>query len=197
MSTELFLALTLFAFVSSITPGPNNLMLLASGVNHGFRATLPHMAGVSIGFFILLAAVGLGLGLLFEQVPQLYLVLKWLGAAYLLYLAWGVATAGAPKDAEARRPISFWGAASFQWVNPKAWVMAVGAFSSYVPAHSTRALVVGVAAWFAIVGIPAISLWALSGSRLRHCLRIPRYRRVFNAVMAVLLVASLAPMLQN
>ena len=195
MGTELFFSLTLFAFVSSITPGPNNLMLLASGVNHGFRATLPHMAGVSIGFFILLAAVGLGLGLLFEQVPELYLVLKWLGAAYLLYLAWGVATAGAPKDAEAQSPIGFWAAAGFQWVNPKGWVMAVGAFSSYVPAHSTRALVLGAAAWFAIVGIPAISLWAFSGSRLRHWVRIPRYRRVFNAVMAVLLVASLAPML--
>jgi threonine/homoserine/homoserine lactone efflux protein len=195
MSTQLFLALTLFAFVSSVTPGPNNLMLLASGVNHGFRATLPHMAGVSIGFFILLASVGLGLGLLFEQVPQLYLVLKWLGTAYLLYLAWGVATAGAPKDAEASHPISFWGAAGFQWVNPKAWVMAVGAFSSYVPAHSSRALVLAAAAWFAIVGIPAISLWAFSGSRLRHWLRIPHYRRIFNGLMAVLLVASLAPML--
>ena len=106
-----------------------------------------------------------------------------------------MATAGAPKDAEVRRPIGFWAAAGFQWVNPKGWVMAVGAFSSYVPAHSTRALVVGAAAWFAIVGIPAISLWALSGSRLRHWLRIPHYRRIFNGLMAVLLVASLAPML--
>ncbi|WP_295956291.1 LysE family translocator [Rhodoferax sp.] len=195
MDTQLFAALTLFAFVSSITPGPNNLMLLASGLNHGFRATLPHMAGISTGFFILLAAVGLGLGLLFAQVPQLYLVLKWLGAAYLLYLAWGVATAGAPKDADASQPLGFWGAAGFQWVNPKAWVMAVGAFSSYVPAHSGDALVLGAVAWFAVVGIPAISLWALCGSRLRHWLRIPRYRRFFNGTMAVLLVASLAPIL--
>ena len=195
MDIHLFTALSLFAFVSSITPGPNNLMLLASGVNHGFRATLPHMAGISTGFFILLASVGLGLGLLFAQVPQLYLVLKWLGAAYLLYLAWGVATAGAPKDAEATHPLGFWGAASFQWVNPKAWVMAVGAFSSYVPAHSGSALVLGAAALFAAVNLPAIGLWALCGSRLRHWLRIPRYRRIFNGVMAVLLVASLAPML--
>lgn len=195
MDMQVFAALSLFAFVSSITPGPNNLMLLASGVNHGFRATLPHMAGISTGFFILLASVGLGLGLLFAQVPQLYLVLKWLGAAYLLYLAWGVATAGAPKDAEATHPLGFWGAAGFQWVNPKAWVMAVGAFSSYVPAHSGSTVVVGAAAWFAIIGIPAISLWALCGSRMRHWLRIPRYRRIFNGVMAILLVASLAPML--
>jgi threonine/homoserine/homoserine lactone efflux protein len=195
MDMQLFAALTLFAFVSSITPGPNNLMLLASGVNHGFRATLPHMAGISTGFFVLLAAVGLGLGLLFEQVPQLYALLKWLGTAYLLYLAWGVATAAAPQDAEAGQPLGYWGAAAFQWVNPKAWVMAVGAFSSYVPAHSGSALVLGAAAWFAIVGIPAISLWALCGSRLRHWLRIPRYRRVFNGAMAILLVASLVPML--
>lgn len=195
MDMQLFAALTLFAFVSSITPGPNNLMLLASGVNHGFRATLPHMVGISVGFFVLLLAVGLGLGLLFEQVPQLYVLLKWLGAAYLLYLAWGVATAGAPEDATASRPIGFWGAAGFQWVNPKAWVMAVGAFSSYVPAHSGSALVLGAASLFAVVNLPAIGLWALCGSRLRHWLRIPRYRRIFNGVMAVLLVASLAPML--
>lgn len=195
MDMPLFAALTLFAFVSSITPGPNNLMLLASGVNHGFRATLPHMVGITVGFFILLASVGLGLGLLFAQVPQLYEVLKWLGAAYLLYLAWGVATAGAPKDAEVGQPLGFWGAAGFQWVNPKAWVMAVGAFSSYVPAHSGSALVVAVAAWLTAIGIPASSLWALCGSRLRHWLRIPRYRRIFNGVMAGLLVASLVPML--
>jgi threonine/homoserine/homoserine lactone efflux protein len=195
MDTQLFAALTLFAFVSSITPGPNNLMLLASGVNHGFRATLPHMAGISTGFFGLLAAVGLGLGLLFEQVPQLYTVLKWLGTAYLLYLAWGVATAEAPQDAQVGQPLGYWGAAGFQWVNPKAWVMAVGAFSSYVPAHSGSTLVLAAAAWFAIVGIPAISLWALCGSRLRHWLRIPHYRRIFNGVMAILLVASLVPML--
>ncbi|MDR7379582.1 threonine/homoserine/homoserine lactone efflux protein [Rhodoferax ferrireducens] len=195
MSTQLFFALTLFAFVSSVTPGPNNLMLLASGVNHGFRATLPHMVGISVGVFILLTSVGMGLGLLLEQIPQLYLVLKWLGAAYLLYLAWGVATAGAPKDAEAKRPISFWGAAGFQWVNPKAWVMAVGAFSSYLPAHSGSALVLGTAILFAVVNLPTISLWALFGSRLRHWLRIPHYRRIFNGLMAVLLVASLAPML--
>ena len=195
MTAQLFFALTLFAFVSSVTPGPNNLMLLASGVNHGFRATLPHMVGISVGVFVLLLSVGLGLGLLFEQVPQLYLLLKWLGAAYLLYLAWGVATAGAPKDAEAKRPIGFWGAAGFQWVNPKAWVMAVGAFSSYLPAHSGSVLVLVTASLFAVVNLPTISLWTLFGSRLRHWLRIPHYRRMFNALMAVLLVSSLIPML--
>lgn len=197
MGTELFFALTLFAFASSITPGPNNLMLLASGVNHGFRATLPHMVGIAVGVFILMASVGLGLGLLFEQVPQLYLLLKWLGAAYLLTLAWSVATAGAPQDAAASQPIGFWGAAGFQWVNPKAWVMAVGAFSSYLPAHSGSALVLGTASLFAVVNLPTISLWALFGSRLRHWLLVPRYRQIFNGVMAVLLVASLVPMLQN
>ena len=195
MDTQLVTALTLFAFVNSVTPGPNNLMLLASGVNHGFRATLPHMMGISVGVFVLLASVGLGLGLLFERVPQLYLVLKWLGVAYLLYLAWCVATAEAPQDAAASRPIGFWGAAGFQWVNPKAWVMAVGAFSNYGPAHSSGAVVLGTATLFAVVNLPTISLWALFGSRLRHGLRIPRYRRIFNSVMAVLLVASLAPML--
>jgi threonine/homoserine/homoserine lactone efflux protein len=195
MDTQLFAALTLFAFVSSLSPGPNNLMLLASGVNHGFRATLPHMAGLSTGFFSLLAAVGLGLGLLFEQVPQLYTLLKWLGTAYLLYLTWCVATAGAPKDAATSQPLGYWGAAAFQWVNPKAWVMAVGTFSSFVPAHSGQVLVVGAAAWCTVVGIPAFSLWVLCGSRLRHWLRIPHYRRIFNGAMAILLVASLVPML--
>ncbi len=198
MSLEAIIALSVFAFVSSITPGPNNLMLLASGMNFGFRATIPHMLGISLGFFVMELAVGMGIAEAFERFPAVYTLLKWAGGAYLLYLAWRIANAGVvradDKTAAAGKPLSFFGAAAFQWVNPKAWAMAVSAFSIYVPPPVSWMLVVGVSALFAIINLPCVSSWALFGSGLRHWLREPRYARVFNIVMALLLVATLLPM---
>ena len=127
MTAELLLAFAGFAFVSSVTPGPNNAMLLASGVNYGFRRTVPHIAGISLGCVAMLILVGLGLGRLFAAVPQLYLILRYAGAAYLLWLAWKIATAGPMTDQKAAsRPMTFWQAAAFQWVNPKAWILGGG-----------------------------------------------------------------------
>ena len=133
MSSDVFLALLLYAFVTSITPGPNNFMLLASGVNFGFVRTIPHMLGIGIGFLTLLVGVGLGLGALLTAFPMLHGALKVAGAAYLLYLAWRIGTSRSlGKDGEEKtRPMTFIEAAAFQWVNPKAWVMAVTAMAVY------------------------------------------------------------------
>lgn len=196
MSLELLLAFALFALVTSITPGPNNMMLLASGVNFGIRRSLPHMLGISIGFMVMVAAVGLGLHQVFEEVPLLYSLLRYGGAAYLVYLAWKIAGSGAPDDAKGEaRPFTFLQAAAFQWVNPKAWVMAIGAITTYTPQENfvTNALL--IAALFALINCPSVGLWTVAGSLLRHWLSSPRVLRAFNIGMAVLLVASLYPIL--
>jgi len=188
-------ALAVFAFVASFTPGPNTLMLLASGVNHGFRATVPHMLGVSFGFPVLLTAIGLGLGALFEAWPAMAIALKWAGAAYMLYLAWRIAGAGAPKTtvSEADRPMNFVEAAAFQWVNPKAWVMGISALATYTIAGNYTASMAAVVAIFALISIAAVSTWAFFGVAVRRFLHDDRLRRVFNITMALLLVATLIP----
>ncbi|MDD2161278.1 LysE family translocator [Pseudomonas sp. MIL19] len=195
MTLELLLAFVAFAFVTSVTPGPNNMMLLASGVNFGLRRSLPHMFGISLGFMLLVAAVGLGLGQLFEQVPLLYSVLRYLGAAYLLYLAWKIANSGAPDHQAnaAGKPFSFLQAAAFQWVNPKAWIMAIGAITTYTPQDNFVVSVLLIAALFALVNCPSVGLWTIAGSMLRNWLNNARALRVFNIGMALLLVASLYP----
>lgn len=196
MNPELLLAFLVFAFAASITPGPNNLMLLASGVNHGFRATVPHLLGVGFGFFVMLLAMGLGLAELFARWPALNRLLSVAGAAYLLWLAWRVARSGPPAPGtRAEPPMGFWAAAAFQWVNPKAWMMAVAAFSTYLPARSPLA-VLAVALLFALVNLPCLSTWTLLGSRLRGWMAVGSRQRVFNRTMGGLLVLSLAPMLR-
>ncbi|KPW92025.1 MULTISPECIES: LysE family translocator [Pseudomonas syringae group] len=196
LSFDLLLAFTLFAFVTSITPGPNNMMLLASGVNFGFSRTLPHMLGISIGFFVLVLAVGFGLGSVFKAWPLLYTILRYVGAAYLLYLAWKIATSGPASDNvdSQGKPLSFMSAALFQWVNPKAWIMAIGAISTYTPMQGYFYNVLVISAVFALINLPSVGIWAGFGSLLRNVLRDPLGLRIFNGVMAVLLVASLYPL---
>ncbi len=195
MTAELLIAFVAFAFVTSVTPGPNNMMLLASGVNFGLRRSLPHMFGISLGFMLLVASVGLGLGQLFEQVPLLHNVLRYLGAAYLLYLAWKIARSGAPQHGEqpVGKPFTFLQAAAFQWVNPKAWIMAIGAITTYTPQENFVVNVLLIAALFALVNCPSVGLWTVAGSLLRNWLSNARALRVFNIGMALLLVASLYP----
>ena len=197
MTPALLLAFVGFAFVSSITPGPNNTMLLASGANYGFRRTVPHIAGISLGCVFMLLLVGFGLGQAFAAVPWLYRVLRWVGAAYLLWLAWRIATAGTMKDGAAGggRPLTFWQAAAFQWVNPKAWVMVVGAASTYAPREDFGRGVVVLALLLGLVNVPSICVWAGFGTALRPWLSQPRRARAFNVIMALLLVLSLLPML--
>ena len=196
MNTEIFLALLGFAFVTSVTPGPNNMMLLASGVNFGFRRTVPHMLGISVGHGVLVTTIGMGLSGLFQTVPQAMIVLKVVSVVYMLWLAWKIANAAAPEGREADgRPFSFLQAAAFQWVNPKAWAMALGAISAYAGQGGFVA-VLTIAAVFAAVNLPSVSLWAAMGEGLRGWLQSPARLRAFNWTMAVLLVASLIPVLR-
>jgi threonine/homoserine/homoserine lactone efflux protein len=190
--SESLLPFILFALSATLTPGPNNVMLLASGANFGLRATGPHMLGISIGFPVMVVAVGLGLGAVFEQWPVLHEILRWAGSAYLLWLAWKIATAAGMGEAEKRgRPFTFLQAAGFQWVNPKAWIMAVSAFSVYAVAEVDplpQALLFG--AVFCAVAFPSCGIWAAFGSVIGRILKSQRSLRAFNFVMAALLAAS-------
>jgi threonine/homoserine/homoserine lactone efflux protein len=164
-------------------------------VNFGFARTIPHMVGICFGFVALVVAVGLGVGAALTALPEAKTVLKLVGAAYMLWLAWKVATA-APSDADEQRssPLTFWQAAAFQWVNPKAWVMAVSAMAVYVRPLHVAADVTAVTLAFGLVTVPAVATWAGFGHVLRRALRDPGKVRVFNVAMALLLVASIAPM---
>ncbi|WP_296747052.1 LysE family translocator [Mesorhizobium sp.] len=198
MSAEAFLALLVYAFVTSITPGPNNLMLLTSGVNFGIVRTIPHMLGISIGFFVLLLAVGFGLGAVLTAVPALHTALKIAGAAYLLYLAWKIAMSRsmASRSKTEAKPMRFIDAAAFQWVNPKAWVMAITAMAVYTNPDHPFISVMLIAAAFAIVNLPSVSVWAGFGTALRGFLSDPIRLKWFNIGMGVLLAATLWPMLR-
>lgn len=195
MTNDLLPALLAFAFVSSITPGPNNLMLMASGANFGFRRTVPHMLGVGVGFTLMIVLVGAGLVQLFDAWPLSYVALKAASVAYLLYLAWKIATAAPPKEgAHKGAPITFVQAALFQWVNPKAWAMALTAIAVYAPSK-TLAAIVAVALVFGAINLPSVGSWAALGQQMRRVLTNPARLRVFNAAMALLLVGSLYPVL--
>ncbi len=197
-SLDVLYAFALFAFVSSITPGPNNTMLLASGVNFGFRRSIPHALGVSIGFMVMVVAVGMGLAEVFKVLPWAYTLLRWAGASYLLYLAWKIAHSGPPSgdSSQAPKPMSFLGAAAFQWVNPKAWIMAIGAITTYVPSQGYVSNVLVIASLFALINLPSVCVWVSCGSALRNVLSEPRWLRLFNWAMALMLVLSLYPLLK-
>lgn len=197
MSVEIFLTLIVFAFVTSITPGPNNFMLLASGVNFGFRRTIPHMLGIGGGFLLLLVAVGFGLGGLLTASPALYLVLKFTGGIYLLYLAYRIAMSRSLRHGDSNaHPMSFLAAAAFQWVNPKAWVMAVTAMATYTNPNAYMPTVLIVAVTFTCVNVPSVSTWAGFGTILRNWLMEPTRLKYFNITMGLLLALSLWPMLR-
>lgn len=198
MSSEAFLALLVYAFVTSITPGPNNFMLLASGVNFGFVRTVPHMLGIGIGFLVLLLAVGFGLGAVLTAFPVLHTGLKIAGGAYLLYLAWKIAvsrTLGGKGEAKAQ-PMRFIDAAAFQWVNPKAWVMAITAMAVYTNPDRPFLSVLLISFAFAVVNLPSVSTWAGFGTALRGFLSDPVRLKWFNIAMGLLLAATLWPMLR-
>jgi len=197
MPLEIFLALAGFSFVSSITPGPNNLMLLASGVNYGFRQTMPHMLGIAGGFAILLGCIGFGLGQLLERFPTAFMVIKFAGGSYLIYLAYRIATSGPIKKGKDKgRPMRFIEAALFQWVNPKAWVMAVTAMATYTNPSRYAPSVVLVVVIFTVINLPSVACWTAFGTTMRGFLSNVKRLRIFNCAMAVMLVVSLWPMLR-
>ena len=199
MTTELCVALAVFALVSSITPGPNNLMLMASGINFGLRRTVPHMLGVSIGFTLMIVLIGLGVMKVVEAVPGSVLVITVASGLYLLYMAWKIATTDTSPAAKAgaagsSKPFTFLQAALFQWVNPKAWTMALTAISAYAPKSQGWLGVLVVAGVFGIINLPSTGAWAVMGAKMRRFLSDPLRLRTFNIVAALLLVASLYPM---
>ena len=180
-----------YAFVMSITPGPNNVMLTAAGANFGLRRTLPHILGVTCGFGTQVAAVCSGVGVLFTRWPALQSTLKWAGAAYLLFLGWQLLRARGARAGEAGKPVSFGEAALFQFLNPKAWVMSLTAATLFLPAQlGALAASTYVAGILALVNLPCITSWAVFGSSLGRMLRRPAARSLFNAAMAVALAAT-------
>jgi threonine/homoserine/homoserine lactone efflux protein len=199
MSHPLLIAFVAFAVVMFITPGPNNVMLLSSGLTHGFRRTLPHMAGITFGMAFMIAAVGLGLGTIFIAYPVLQTILKYAGAAYLIYLAAVIALSGPSASGQdnARGPMTFWGAAMFQWINVKGWVMVIGTITAYAAIASFPWNIVIQTAISFVVGALSTVAWALFGSALRPWLTSPRAVRAFNIVMALLLLASLYPVFMD
>lgn len=197
LSAEFLAALIAFAFVGSVTPGPNNMMLLASGVNFGFRRTIPHILGSSSGLMLMIAFVGLGLGQILDRYPAVHAALKIVGASYLLWLAWRLAHAGAIAAGEVAprgHPMSFVAATVFQWVNPKAWVLAVAAVATYAKLDAFTSSVVAIALVTGAVNLPSVGAWALFGASLKRFLAEPRTLRAFNIGMALLLAASLWPL---
>jgi threonine/homoserine/homoserine lactone efflux protein len=199
MSHSLLLAFVIFAIVMFFTPGPNNIMLLSSGLTYGFRRTLPHVAGITIGFAFMIGAVGLGLGTIFITYPVLQTILKYAGVAYLVYLAAAIAMSGpvTPDQDNRRGPMTFWGAAMFQWINVKGWVMVIGTITAYAgiagfPWNITIQVMLSL-----LLGALSCSAWALFGSALRPILTSTKVVRAFNIVMALLLLASLFPVFMD
>jgi threonine/homoserine/homoserine lactone efflux protein len=198
MSIDVFLGLLTFALVASITPGPNNTMVLASGLNFGVRRSVPHMLGIAFGFTLMVFLVGVGLGNAFKAYPMIYTALKYVGGAYMLWLAWKIAISGPVNEATAGgMPITFFQAALFQWVNPKAWIMAVTANATYSILGYPVISALVVASCFAVSSIPSNFIWVIFGAGLRQILSDQKTLRIFNVGMAVLLVASLAPLLYH
>jgi threonine/homoserine/homoserine lactone efflux protein len=199
MSQPLLMAFVLFAAVMFFTPGPNNIMVLSSGLTYGFRRTLPHIAGITIGFAFMVGAVGLGFGTIFLAYPVLQTILKYAGAAYLIYLAVVIAMSEpvTPGQDNRRGPMTFWGAAMFQWVNVKGWVMVIGTITAYAGIASFPWNIVIQVALSLLLGVASTSTWTLSGSSLRSLMTSPRAVRAFNIVMAVLLLASLYPVFMD
>lgn len=196
MTLEIFIALTIFAFVSSISPGPNNLMLMGSGANFGFKKTVPHLLGVALGFTAMIVLVGLGIMQIFDYYPSSYQVLKVLSVAYLLYLAFKLATASnAIEQGKSKsKPMTFMQAALFQWVNPKAWTMALTGVSVYAPSQTLSA-VLFVALVFGLINLPCVSSWIVMGEKMQRLLTNHTRLKVFNYSMSALLVASLYPVI--
>ncbi|CRL12866.1 LysE family translocator [Phaeobacter italicus] len=195
MTYELFLALAGFVFGTVFTPGPNNLMLMASGANFGFRRSIPHLTGVAVGFPLMILPVGLGVMQLFDAFPPLTWIMTALSVIYMLWLAWKIANAAPPREGEAQgTPLSFVQACAFQWVNPKAWAMALGAITLYAASRDLTAIL-WVSGTYLLVGTFSASTWTLLGQQLRRLLTKPAQLRVFNWTMAAVLLASLAAIL--
>lgn len=192
---EFLLSVIFFAIPMGITPGPNNIMLMSSGLNFGVRLSLPLFSGVTFGFPLMFIIVGTSLGIIFNQYPVLHELIRVIGVFYLMYLAWRIANAAPTSvDGSKTRPLTFLQAVLLQWVNPKAWVMITGAIAAFTTTQGNIYLQVGlIALVFFFVGLMTASTWLLFGTWLRKYLKSPRHQNAFNFSMAMLLVLSIAP----
>jgi threonine/homoserine/homoserine lactone efflux protein len=199
LTNQTLFALVIFAIVSSITPGPNNIMLLASGVNFGFKRTIPHMLGICFGFFVLCIAVGLGIGTLLQAFPKFHFILKIISALYLVYLGLRIALSRsmANDPDSTAKPMTFLQASLFQWVNPKAWMMAISAMLMFSSTESPLMSMLLISVVFAIVNLPCVSIWAVFGVMLKQVLSHPTYLKWFNIFMGSLLIMSIYPIFQS
>jgi len=195
MQTDFLLGLVVYVMVTTITPGPNNLILLSSGANYGFRRTLPLMLGIVLGFSFMIIIVGVGIMRLFEIFPNSKLIMIWVSLAYTLYLAWVIASAKAIGETESPQLMSATQGALFQWVNAKGWVMALSAITLYAPSNTMSSVLI-VAFIFAIIGTPCVGIWALAGVQVRRFISSYKRIRIFNIVMAFLLILSVLPILR-
>lgn len=196
---DIFIAVLFFAFSTTVTPGPNNIMIMSSGVNYGIRASLPHFLGICLGFPFMVLLVGLGFGVIFDRFPNLHQLIKVVGVVYLLWLAWHIAIAE-PKAIERgeKKPFSFWQAVLFQWVNGKAWMMASGAVATYTTVTGNQYFeVLAITLAFLLMAFPCVGVWLVFGSLLRKVLSKPLLQRIFNITMGLILVASIVPVLQE
>ncbi len=189
----------MFGVIAAITPGPNNVMLTTTGLNFGIRRGLPHLAGICIGFPVMLALIGLGFGTLFQLYPLLHDIIKIVGVVYLFYLAWKIATTrGGASQQEQSKPINFWQAAAFQWVNAKAWIMGSSALAAYTTLDGNFFVQVAIICLtFMIITVPCAGIWLVFGAGLQRFLRDPKHLRLFNIAMALLLVASILPVIRE
>ena len=193
------MSFVIFAIIAAVTPGPNNVMLTTTGLNFGVRRGIPHLLGICIGFPVMLALIGLGFGTMFQLFPLLHEAIRIVGVVYLLYLAWKIASATGGSRSESRtKPISFLQSAAFQWVNPKAWVMGSSALAAYTALDDSFFLQVAIICTsFALITLPCAGAWLVFGAGLQRLLREPRHLRLFNVAMALLLVASIVPVIHE
>ncbi len=185
-----------FALAMYITPGPNNVMVASSAASYGLPATVPHMLGIVFGFALMLVLVSGGVGTALHDWPLLLPAMRWIGLAWMLWLAWKIATAPLPHEGGRRRLLGFVGAVGFQWINPKAWLIALGAASAFLlPGAPLGMQLLRIGIVFLACGMPCLLFWALLGSGAGRLLRSPRHFRIFNLAMAGLLVLSVVPVL--
>lgn len=195
MTLSLLLSAAIFSFVTSVTPGPNNTFLLSSGVNFGLKKSLPYLMGIMAGLCGMMMAIGLGLGAIFATFPVVYQVLKYIGFAYIVYLAWLIVRSTSKSETAEAKYIGFWSSTAFQFVNPKAWIVLASYMATFVPVEAGLAEAVAICAVFLVATFPGALVWAISGQLLRNWLQLPSRRKIFNLIAAVLLVASMIPVL--
>jgi threonine/homoserine/homoserine lactone efflux protein len=195
MQSELLLGLIAYTIATSITPGPNNLILLSSGANYGFRKTIPVLLGIVLGFSIMIIVVGLGVTQVFERFPAVKTIMVWASLAYTAYLAWRIGSSDTIGQAGKERLMSAAQAALFQWVNAKGWVMALTAITLFAPSNSFTSVMI-VSLIFAMTGLPSVSIWSLAGVQLKKFLSTAQRLRYFNISMAILLMLSVLPILK-